>query len=558
MPIAMRCPGCDTRFEFASDLEGKRIKCKTCGDVFRVERPVRKARDEDDDRRASRARRADDEDDRDSRRSRRAVADERDEGPPRRYHDRDDDETRPRKKIHPLLIAGPIIGVVLICVVVLVVVLSRGSKGTNSVAGETGDKVRAPAKTCPLDVTESQTGFLVLPDSVSTFGLLRRTESNPTKKSWVFDPYDLSAGRRIGRVNLTNVDEPKAWSLSPNGKHLLITESKAFGRTGDHTLHLISTGDGKDTDWKPFPKDEKRPFDSPALYRAELVANDRILALGTNRRIYMYRLGNLSEPDQYALAAIGEPLGQVWGPRPDNIERIDWQVGFTADRTRMAVWNGDGYSFVDTANGEELLRTPSALELAKELWPRESVRRENLHAGPVAFNLDGSVLAGVISMDRGGKQHVLCIWDAKESKPPASYLIPANQYNDATTLRWWGKKYMLISGAKVHGKEVDGMLVDSQTGVAIRQLMAPEYKHYGLGRDGRLWYAAGTERKDPAVMYVVDGPTTELMEDAANPYEQIPELKDSFLRRLWMEPAGVMRKPTRYNPPLQQGLIRRP
>jgi len=36
MPISMRCPGCQTRFEFADDLDGKRIKCKSCGDIFRV------------------------------------------------------------------------------------------------------------------------------------------------------------------------------------------------------------------------------------------------------------------------------------------------------------------------------------------------------------------------------------------------------------------------------------------------------------------------------------------------------------------------------------------
>jgi hypothetical protein len=555
MPITMRCPGCVTRFEFASDLEGKRIKCKNCGDVFRVERPVRKARDEDDARRGSRSRRDGDDDDRYPSRGRRAVADEE---APRRHRGRDDDESRPRKKVHPMLIAGPIIGVVLIGVVVLIIVSSRGKKGTPGTPGETGDVVKAPLKTCPLDVTESQTGFLVLPDAGGTFGLLRRTESNPTKKSWAFEPYDLTSGRRVGRVNLTNVDEPKGWSLSPDGKHLLITETKGLGWAGDHTLHLISTADGKDIDWKPFPKDEKRPFDSPSLYRAEMVSNDRVLALGTNRRIYMYQLANLSEPSQHQIDAIGEPLGKEWGPRPDNVERIQWQVAFSADRRQMAVWNGDGYSIVDTASGDELNRTASAMVMAKEYRIRESVGRGDLRAGPVAFSPDGSVLAGVITVDRGSKLHVLCFWDTKESKPPATHHIPSNQYNDATTIRWWGKKYILMSGAKVHGKEIDGMLVDSLTGVAVKQLMAPEYKHYGLGRDGRLWYAAGTERKDPALMYVVDGPTTELMEDAANPYEQIPELKDSFLRRLWMEPAGVMWKPTRYNPPLQQGLIRRP
>jgi hypothetical protein len=101
-------------------------------------------------------------------------------------------------------------------------------------------------------------------------------------------------------------------------------------------------------------------------------------------------------------------------------------------------------------------------------------------------------------------------------------------------------------------------LIDSRTGLPVRQLMGPEYRRYGLGRDGRLWYVTASDRKDLAVVHVVDGPDGELKEDSADPYEVIPDLKDSFLRRLWMEPTGVLRKPTRYNPPLQQGLIRRP
>src|SRR5262245_37044193 len=112
MPFAMRCPGCDTRFEFASDLEGRRIKCKTWGDVFRVERPARKSRDEDDDGRATG-------------RSRRSLADDRDEDAPRRYRDRDE-HVRPRpKKLHPLVIVGPIAGALLLGAVITIILLAR-------------------------------------------------------------------------------------------------------------------------------------------------------------------------------------------------------------------------------------------------------------------------------------------------------------------------------------------------------------------------------------------------------------------------------------------------
>src|SRR5262249_17482041 len=151
-----------------------------------------------------------------------------------------------------------------------------------------------------------------------------------------------------------------------------------------------------------------------------------------------------------------------------------------------------------------------------------------------------------------------CLWDTRDEKPPATYDIPSNQYGDSNSIRWWGRRYLLMSGGKANGSEVEGMLIDTRTGLPVRQLMGPEYRHYDLGRDGRLWYAVSVDRKDAAVMNVVDGPDRELSEDSASQYEEIPELKDSFLRRIWMEPTGILRKPTRANPPLQQGLIRRP
>ena len=552
MPFTMRCPGCDSRFEFTSDLEGKRIKCKNCGDEFRVERPIRKSRD--DDRQPSRSRREVNDDDHRLGRKRRSFPDEYDE-PRRRGKDAE------RKKIHPLLIIGPIAGVGLIALVTIVLlVVTRDEAKPTTPTVDAGAIIKAPSKSCPIDVPETQAGFLVLPDAGGGFGLLRKKDPNPAKKDWLFEPYDLSAGRRLGRVELTKIEEPIAWTLSPDSKHLLITESKSRGLSGDHRLHLISTADGKDVDWQPFPRDPKRAArDAPALFCAELVANDRILAIGTNRRIYMYRLSDLQNPDLMpSFGVVGDPLGKAFGGRIDDIDRIQWQVAFTADRKRLAIWNGDGYSFLDTTDCQESFRTPSTAGALKELWPRQSIRRETLRAGPVAFSPDGSTLAGVVSTDFGDRQHALCLWDTSESKPPTTYDLPSHQFNDATTLRWWGKKYVLLSGGKVFGKDIEGMLVDTRTGHPIRQLMGPEFNRYGLGRDGRLWYAASPDRKESATIHVFEGLDNELNEDAGRQYEEISELRDSFLRRLWMEPNGVLRRPTRPNPQLQQGLIRRP
>jgi hypothetical protein len=557
MAISMRCPGCQTRFEFADDLAGKRIKCKSCGDIFRVAEPAgaRKGRDEDDDRPARRR----DDDDRPASRHRQTALDDEDERRARRRDDSDDrprrwreEDDRPRRRISPLVLIGSIVGglLLLTLVIVLVVLGSKGKLG----GGKTGDVVLAPSKTCPIEVPEKETGLLVLPDAGgNTFGLVRKTEAIPRK--WAFEPYDLAAGRRIGRLELVGVDDPKAATLSPDGKHLLITEVRGAGWAGDQWLWLYSLPDSRrvtEDKWIPFPRDEKRVFEAPALYRAEFVASDRILALGTTRTFYSYHLPDF-EATVGAVASVDkEALGKHWGAPPENSQRYQWQAAFSADRKRLAVWTGDGYVIVSTADGVELCRTPSVRRLVHDIWPGAPAA-DRVRAGPVAFSPDANTLAGVITHDWGSKKHALCFWDTREPREPTHYPLAENQFNDAPGLAWWGGKFVVT-----YGSRVEGMLIDVRSGLPRRQLMGPTYGHSGFSRDGRLWYTASEERTKAATLYVMDGLDPDKLTEADD-YEQIMDLsQEFFLKRLWLEPGGVLKQPTREDPPIKQRLIRRP
>ena len=88
--------------------------------------------------------------------------------------------------------------------------------------------------------------------------------------------------------------------------------------------------------------------------------------------------------------------------------------------------------------------------------------------------------------------------------------------------------------------------------------MGPTYGKYGFSRDGKLWFAASEERTKPATVYVVDALDPDVL-TGGDDYEQIMDLgQEFFLRRLWLEPGGVLRQPTRDDPPIKQKLIRRP
>lgn len=590
MPIAMRCPGCETRFEFADDLAGKRIKCKTCGDIFRIEKPApkpapkttrapapadddrppvsgrsrrpaddddrppasgrsRRPADDDDDRPSSRNRRPRDEedDDRPSARNRR-PADESDDELPRRRRDEDDDEDeddRPRRKKGPVLfIALGGLAVLLIAgVVVGVLVFRKGAKG-----GKAGpDLVKGPTASCALEVPEKSVWMAVVPDSGGNFGLLRRT--NQARREWVFEPYDTTRGQRTGQMAITDMNEPRAAALSPDGKYLLIQEG-----AGDNTLMIYTVATGQplaDRKWNPYPR-------GPGLYRAEFVGNDKVVTVSAGRVFDLWQLPTFEKVAGGAVGGAGQQLGQFENWETNG--RYQRQVAFSADHKLMAIWNGKGYTFVNVLEGQEVFRTPDVR--SKELWPQGG--NAEVTAGPVAFSPDGAYLAGLL-YDPGKQKPVLCLWDARQQAAPTYWPVASNQLNDAPGLYWWGTRFLVT-----HGGKVDGMLIDVQGHGAKRQLMNPPFYGYGeganwnppmhhtFGRDGRLWYFASEERNLPATMHVVDGLDPDLLTEAED-YEQNLQLgEEFFLRRLWLEPTGVMRKPTRADPPLGQRLIRRP
>jgi hypothetical protein len=553
MPITMRCPGCQTRFDFADDLEGKRIKCKSCGDIFRVAGPAKTARkdDEEDDRSSNRNRRREDDYDRQPARSRRVLDDDDDDRPRARRRDDDSDDERPRRKgLNPLLIILPIGLVALLIIVPLVIYLAIGGKKGGG-SGAAADALVAPSRTCPLEVAEKEAGILVVPDSGTTFGLLRNTGQFPNK-SWYFEPYDLTSQKRTGSIVLKGVEDPKAWSLSPDGKNLLLTEARGLGWAGDQWLWLFPlAGQRKQEDkWFPYQKNDKRPFDSPALWRAYVVANDKVLTLATDRTFFVYSLPTY-ENQTYAVAAVDkEGLGKRSNPPHDYQYRTQWEFAFTADRQRMAVWTGDGYTVVHTADGAEAGGAAGVRSLARAEWGNTAGDSNRVKGGPAAFSPDGNTLAAIVAPDFGNKR-LLCLWNVADGQLTSLIRIADNQWREAAGIAWWGNKFIATFGG-----QVDGLLIDVQKGLPRRQLMAPMGGRYGFGRDGKLWWIAGEDRNKPATLHVVDALDPSLLGNGDD-YEQIPDLgNDRFLRRLWLEPGGVLKQPTRDDPPIKQRLIR--
>jgi len=568
MPITMKCPGCKTAFDFENALEGKRVKCKSCGDIFRVEKPSKKPRDEDDDRpmpaRTSRqiqeederkpVRRRNSEDERPTSRNRKPIDDEDERSDSRSRRTEDNDEDLPKKKISPLLIFGPIAALALIGLVAVLFFALRGKKKEGIL--DAGDIVQASAKSITLEVTEGEMGTLVVPDSGNTFGLLRKMDT--LRKSWVFEPYDIAAGRRTGRVDLLDMNDPWYASISPDGKHLLVIESVGAGG-GDPSISMWSIPENRPLSarkWNPYPPPAKGGFDPPHLYRAEFVGNDRVATFSTAGILDVWPLPTFDPKLIEGIMFL--PIGVQIGKEDRNVQsrgndKYQRESAFSADHKRLATWNGDGFTFASLLDGQETSRTTSVKALTKELWPQERFV-DRIKVGPISFSPDGKILAGFLSHGFASREkHALCLWATNEQRDPVYHEIAANQLHESPALYWWGNQFVVT-----HGSKTDGMMIDIAKGVGKRQVMGPAYGRYSYGRDGRLWYAASDERTQKAIVHVVDGPNPNQLTEPDD-YEQIVELKEEyFLRRIWLEPGGVSRRPVRHNPPLTKQLIRKP
>ncbi|HEY7329883.1 MAG TPA: zinc-ribbon domain-containing protein [Gemmataceae bacterium] len=107
MSIATTCPSCDASYQLADSMLGKKVRCKSCEEIFVVRSKSRVPdRDEDEERIQSSPRPA-----------KRVVRDEEDED-----EERSQPRRRPRKKsgnsaLVPLIIGGCVVAVVLLVVV---------------------------------------------------------------------------------------------------------------------------------------------------------------------------------------------------------------------------------------------------------------------------------------------------------------------------------------------------------------------------------------------------------------------------------------------------------
>jgi DNA-directed RNA polymerase subunit M/transcription elongation factor TFIIS len=210
MPVIIACPNCDARLDAPDDIEGKKVKCRKCGEKFRArpvkedaadERPARRAATSASTSRPRSAPPAEDEGERPSRQPGKASrrreeddADDRadDEDRPRRRSEDEGDEPKARKKkgkkrkkagrpVVLLILIG--VGVLLLAAGIGVYFSARGDSTDGGVAPS--GPVSGPGADGAAAGDPNLPGWTEFADPNGQFKVrVPRAPTGPTKQAW--------------------------------------------------------------------------------------------------------------------------------------------------------------------------------------------------------------------------------------------------------------------------------------------------------------------------------------------------------------------------------------
>lgn len=544
MPAEAACPECDASFPLTPAVKGKKVRCKQCGHVFVA--GASRGRDRDDDRVTARR-------------------------PPERRSARrgdDDEDDRPRRSGAGLgggalaaLIGG---GVALLVAVVLVAGVALGwfSPGKAPDNANPGPLVQGPG---PNPGQPPNPGPVVLPNKDGNPG--PRPNPNPippenpparpaakplqptttriqldctdvelksahfaatAKVAGVYhkhllenrhrlDLYDWGTGNLIAKVPLKEAQPGRdhTLALSPDGKRLLQWDPTTIGAKNVVTVLALPGGDKAVATWDPAATAPPAvPLIDRSLVMVEFLDDNTVAAMTPKG---WYAVWTLDPLQQTAGAQVLQPNRSV--RRAINTTgQGGGDFALSPDRSRLAVFNGEGYNVVDARTGQVLRMTA-----------RTDDPRSLLHRRAVVFSPDGGKLVGVVTpegpvaADPDAKD-LIHLWDVKadgkETPAPTTFAVRHDAKLQGSTssnsggnldgsfridaASFWGEKALvLLDPSCRHGHVID---------LERKEYVQSLFTNFASGRqlvgapDGRLWFVNAPTRETRSCLAAVDPP----------------------------------------------------
>ena len=459
-------------------------------------------------------------------RSRRDDDDDDDDRPrrKRRFRDDDDDDHDPKRKpntggISPLMLAGGTACVLFLIggIGVLVVMMLGGDDkpapddGPNPpVAAANPDKApprpgpdpnrpfpavpfpavplpganprpqprpqpRPPVATAwavPVPVIAPQVNYLVFaggPDGHTGIVSLNLREGG----------YEISVvktptGRAVGTTVKVGISDT-GFAVSPDGKWAAVVGS-APGAGNPVSVYEVATGKEAKA-FTPYPRGGGAGLRAPQLQWVSFVGPDRLLTINEASGFDVWTVpGGERVGGQPGRQGYAGPLLAVNG-----FTHTPTNFALTPDGKTLALFNGAGFSIIDTATGKETARTPPFM---KDRSPA------NFFA--TAFSPDGARLACFCKTYMPDKFDGILVWDAKTGKRLTA--VSPKGVSSASGFAWWGGDHLTLWQGGIASADV----LELRSGEVVGKVkFAKTGKVATVPPDGQLWGTAGGVLFDP-------------------------------------------------------------
>jgi hypothetical protein len=437
-------------------------------------------------------------------RSRRRDDDEDDayEDRPRKRRRRDDDERDSGGSNTGLIVAGSIVGgLILVGGIIAAVVLSSGKKKKDDdeppvaqgnqpapapgIVPGIGPGVFLPPKNNPPQTPKKEeppklgAGVVALP--VSNFGITDMAMSpgggangrvailSFGAKGNAVEVLETATGKSAGRIPIEDPFEDLI-AVGPAGRFVVVLASDPIE---GNTVAAYSAADGKlQKKFRPYPK--KGNGGAPNLIWIAFTAADRLLTADEDGNFDLWSLPQIERID-----GVKNKLGAFSRLQLNIFSKLPMNFALSPNRDVLAIFNGAGFSFHDTATLASLGKTPDFIG-----------KSGNPVFNGTAFTPDGKQLASFYqSFDPKGPETHLHLWNAKTGETVDAGVIPAG--NAPQGMAFWGNKHL----AYHQGGTSTVRVIDVATKKDVGKVNAEKGKFVTMPPDGDLWAVVAGENR---------------------------------------------------------------
>jgi hypothetical protein len=391
--------------------------------------------------------------------------------------------------------------------------------------------VRARDKQVRLDATLSTIERFAVADNERVLGVCWSNFEGGRKNS-SFDSFDVTSGKKLGRLDLPDTTQIQSLALSPDGTLLLTTEIAVNQLKNVVSVYLLAEKKPLLNKWQPYPKE---PAGQGLLY-ADFVHPELLVTVTAKRQVNFWRTADSQEAGSVQVKGTGTGL-QFTDPYSHR-----WKdIALNPDRSVLALWNGGGFTLVDTAGMKELGPTEGVGDIASN----------GMQVFGCCFSPDGRSLVAWVTSRRNpnalNPENYLVTFDVATRKNVKTVQFEAADFL-AQVMRFWGPKHLLL----YRGVPPEGVILDAETGRPVRMLMGPFGGKFSFLQNGSLWYVGAEGNQTPAYANRIDVPDKVLADaDAWEPHRA----HGSIMKRLWLNAQGASAKPGNPEFRLESSLI---